>query len=701
MTVSLRSHIKFLTVVIFIAASALYGQSQDAACTMCHGNNSLSMTRQGRSVSLFVDGAKLKASVHGALSCSSCHANYNAMAIPHANPVPPVNCESCHNIQGFAESVHMKSGAATCKSCHGTHEVKPVRTPASGLMRTSVAESCGKCHAAESEAYKTSEHALALERMPQSPTCVTCHGAHGILSVQSGGSPLRKENESDFCLNCHLRDSDIRNKVGISEYFMSGYESGVHGQARAAGNDKSATCGDCHGVHDVMNSRRPLSTINRWNVDDSCGKCHMEAAAAYKDSSHGYAVARGNSESPTCTTCHGDHHIYPTQDPRSAVSHANLAEHTCADCHNSLRFSQRYGIASDRFASFISSFHGPATRGGSLKTPNCANCHGTHNIKSASDTDSAIHVNNLTTTCGNCHPGANENFSLSKVHVGKTGGAAYWIRIIYIVLIVVTIGLMFLHNLFDFIRQSRRHKEIPPAAVHSPKQYVRMTRLDRVQHAGLLFSFILLVITGFMARFPDAWWVSIIRSQWITMPFFEMRGYIHRGAAVALTSLSLFHIAVIIFTRHGRKFAFDMLPRWSDVKDAFVNVFHLLGLSSKAPRFGRFSYAEKAEYWALVWGTAIMFASGVFIWFYVFFMGHFGRIAWDVAKTIHYYEAILAALAIIVWHFYFVLFKPGVYPMNKAWITGKISEEEMEEEHPLELERILRQSEKDQTRESR
>jgi len=216
-----------------------------------------------------------------------------------------------------------------------------------------------------------------------------------------------------------------------------------------------------------------------------------------------------------------------------------------------------------------------------------------------------------------------------------------------------------------------------------------MTIIDRVQHAILLASFLVLAVTGFMLRFPDAGWVGAIRSHW--EQFFELRGIVHRCAAVVIVSVSLFHIIVIAFTRHGRKFAVDIFPRWSDARDAINNLRHLLGMSSEKPRFNRFGYVEKAEYWALVWGMVIMFATGICLWFYNLFMGYFGKIGWDIARTIHYYEALLATLAIIVWHFYFVLFNPGIYPMNTAWITGKISEKEMSEEHALELECILRQ----------
>ena len=117
-----------------------------------------------------------------------------------------------------------------------------------------------------------------------------------------------------------------------------------------------------------------------------------------------------------------------------------------------------------------------------------------------------------------------------------------------------------------------------------------------------------------------------------------------------------------------------------------------LGLRPEKPRFGRFSYIEKAEYWALIWGTVLMGATGVILWFENASMGLFTKLGFDIARTVHFYEAILATLAILVWHIYFVIFNPDVYPMNLAWLTGRVSEHEMREDHPLELERLKQEA---------
>ena len=116
-----------------------------------------------------------------------------------------------------------------------------------------------------------------------------------------------------------------------------------------------------------------------------------------------------------------------------------------------------------------------------------------------------------------------------------------------------------------------------------------------------------------------------------------------------------------------------------------------LGFAPEKPKFGRFSYVEKAEYWALIWGTMLMGVTGVILWFENTSMGLLTKLGFDISRTVHLYEAILATLAIIVWHFYFVIFNPDVYPMNLAWLTGRVSEREMQEDHPLELERLKKE----------
>jgi Ni,Fe-hydrogenase I cytochrome b subunit len=172
----------------------------------------------------------------------------------------------------------------------------------------------------------------------------------------------------------------------------------------------------------------------------------------------------------------------------------------------------------------------------------------------------------------------------------------------------------------------------------------------------------------------------------------RMRHLLHRVAAVVLIGVSIFHFLDVIVTRQGRSLIRDLFPTIDDVKGARQNLSYYLGFSDRKPEFARFNYAEKAEYWALVWGVFVMAGTGIMLWAKVFFGNHLPRWWLDVATAIHYYEAVLATLAIIVWHFYQVFLDPDVYPMNWAWWDGKMSLHHYHEEHGLDPNPVIVES---------
>ncbi len=124
-----------------------------------------------------------------------------------------------------------------------------------------------------------------------------------------------------------------------------------------------------------------------------------------------------------------------------------------------------------------------------------------------------------------------------------------------------------------------------------------------------------------------------------------------------------------------------MLPAFHDVSDAKTSMWYYLGFSKKKPRYGRYDYTQKAEYWALIWGTAVMALTGFVLWFPVAAVSVFPTWIITASQTIHYYEAWLATLAIVVGHLFFVIFYPGEYPMNWAWITGRMTRRAVREHH--------------------
>jgi formate dehydrogenase gamma subunit len=354
-------------------------------------------------------------------------------------------------------------------------------------------------------------------------------------------------------------------------------------------------------------------------------------------------------------------------------------------------------LASDRFQSFSDSYHGLAGRGGSLEVANCASCHGVHDIKPSTDSTSRIHPKNLAATCGACHPGASTNFTRGSVHVIATSGQdeiLYLVSSGYIVLIAIVVGGMFFHNLIDFLRKSKRKLMQRRGMLDHPRPghrlYLRMSLSERIQHGTLLVTFFTLVLTGFALKYPDAWWVAPIRG--ISPAVFGLRGILHRTAGVLMVLASLYHIYYLLAVPRGKQLLRDLLPVRSDLTDAIGVMKYNLGFSAVKPELGRFSYVEKSEYWALVWGTMVMAATGAILWFDNTFLNLLTKLWWDVARTVHYYEAWLATLSIIVWHLYFVIFNPDTYPINLAFWKGTLTEEEMHEEHPLELKRMREQA---------
>ncbi len=692
-------------IIVSAASHAAIGQTIDD-CLMCHADTSLTMDRNGKNVSIYADRSVLHRSVHAKFVCVACHTGFDPQNVPHKEKITPVNCLQCHSDAPAKHPFHaseMKSAAnqssllVQCKQCHGTHAVAAIKNTNASLQSRNIIETCGKCHAAEKERYSTSVHGkAAVGGVVAAPDCVSCHQNKITGLAGSRDSVAIKIAQEKTCLSCHLDNPDVRSHIGLSAVFIAAYEKSVHGSALLKGNASAANCVDCHGSHSIQRSDATASSINRNNIPATCAKCHAGIKHEYDESIHAKAVAGGNMQAPVCTNCHGEHNILAPANPESRVAAQNVSQQVCSPCHSSVLLSEKYGIASDRFKTYSSSFHGLAVRAGNVAVANCASCHGAHNIKPSSDSTSSVNKANLVKTCGKCHPGANERFTIGSIHVTaaqKEEPLIYWFSLFYVLMIASVIGGMFLHNLLDFYRKSKRQllirRGFETEEHFGHALYVRMTLNERIQHAALMVSFFTLVFTGFMLRYPDAFWVVSIRS--LSESVFMLRGLIHRCAAVVMVSASLYHCYYVIFTKRGKQLIRDLFPVLQDFTDAGDVLKYNLGFSKTKPKLGRFSYIEKSEYWALVWGVVVMGITGIILWFDNTFMGLLTKLGWDIARIIHFYEAWLAFLAILIWHVYYVIFNPDVYPMNLAWLKGTITETEMGEEHLRELEQLKRQ----------
>jgi cytochrome b subunit of formate dehydrogenase len=349
----------------------------------------------------------------------------------------------------------------------------------------------------------------------------------------------------------------------------------------------------------------------------------------------------------------------------------------------------RFGLDPDRIKSYNRTYHGLAVLKGSPEAANCTSCHEVHSIRSATNPQSSVHPKNLQQTCGNCHANISPEFVNISVHpkdLESRNPIGFFAQNIYIWLIVITIGGMIIHNIIIlsyYIRKKRKE-------IKYSRTYARFQSFEVYQHALLILSFFMLVITGFALKFPDALWVQGLTAIGLDE---ALRSLLHRIAAVVLIIISIIQLGYFMFNKNGRRELFGLLPKSTDVTGFWKNMrFHLFK-SIERPKFGRWDYTEKAEYLALIWGTAVMVLTGFILWFPEVFMSFLPAWSFEVAEIIHYFEAWLATLAIIFWHWFFVIYHPEKYPMSVTWIDGKITEDELKHHHPLEYEELEKQSE--------
>ena len=558
-----------------------------------------------------------------------------------------------------------------CQGCHAPGKTLPYLGGA-------------QFHADAQTAYDHGFHARGIQGGMKAATCIDCHTRNGdmttILQAADPKSTINRGNIAETCGRCH-GDKSVMQGSGISDRPFLSYRESVHAKALAQGNISAAVCTDCHNSHDIRPASDPQSPIAKVNIPATCSKCHKSESAEFMQSVHGQAVTRGVSRSPVCTDCHGIHGITSPVEQATANASSAVATETCAGCHEGVTLTREFGVAGERVSSYRDSYHGLASELGSKIVANCASCHGVHNILPSSDPKSMINAANLPQTCGQCHIGAGVNFATGKIHltsglVSAAGGrdagviGTRIVRWIYVPLIVLVIGGMAVHNGLIWIRKAAAKKR-------QTRRIVRLTANQRLQHWLLLTSFIALVLSGFALQYPDSWLASMLGGSEY------LRRIIHRVAAVIMLVVGVYHLAYLGIAKEGRLWLKDMAVRGKDFQDVLGNFRYYLGASGVRPKIARFGYAEKAEYWAVVWGTIIMGLTGLMIWFKLGIFGVLPRWTIDIALAIHFYEAVLATLAIIVWHFYQVIFDPDVYPVNFAFLDGRVSEDHYREEHEL------------------
>lgn len=252
-----------------------------ADCIECHGKRGLSMEIAGvRKVSPFVDSGVLEAGVHGELRCQDCHGEGYA-EVPHPEGAPAADCAQCHEDQReiVASGAHGPAAApeVSCASCHGYHGILAPADSGSVVSPLRVSHTCGRCHPSAEAGYEKSVHGVAREHgIEDAPSCTGCHGSHSILSSSDPVSTVYAGNVPATCSKCHAEER-ITTRYGLASNRLETYENSYHGIANRYGEVVVANCASCHGVHRILPSSDPASSIAPENRAATCGKCHIGA----------------------------------------------------------------------------------------------------------------------------------------------------------------------------------------------------------------------------------------------------------------------------------------------------------------------------------------------------------------------------------------------------------------------------------------
>ena len=482
------------------------------------------------------------------------------------------------------------------------------------------------------------------------------------IPVTGSGAPQSTPGEANkLCLECHsIPNRQITLPSGESlSLVIDGdmYAQSLHGQ-------HDIRCIDCH--TNIAGYPHPPLKANdyrdfQFDRYRSCFACHSEQYQGTLDSIHAQALAGGNREAAICTDCHGAHDVSSPNEPRQKISL------TCSQCHAAI------------FEQYRHSVHGAAlSEQGNPDVPTCVDCHMTHDILKPINPKSSVNPANVAGTCAQCHKkGATEKFALSYDHKAslKSGNIInYYVRISYIWLILLVIGGMFVHNMLiylsNIVRKYRERKD--------EKLFPRLTKGQMIIHGVNFLAFFTLVVTGFSLRFSDVPVLHML-TLWLSE---GARSLIHRIAGVTMILVFAVHFFRIARGKADRGVFTAMLPRLKDIRDFKDNMKYIFLRTDKRPRYGKTTYAEKMEYLALLWGTAVMALTGLILWFPIEALKFLPAWSIKVAESIHFYEAILATMAIFFWHFFFVILHPDVYPLDLTVVDGKMPVEEIKEQRP-------------------
>ncbi len=608
-------------------------------CLTCHGQPDLTMTRGGETVSLFVDEQDFNESIHSGTACAQCHTD-----------VTVSKERACETIENPVD--------------------------------------CSICHADRVAEYEASTHGqLHAKGDPDAPSCQDCHAKHATLGRQLAQSPTYPRSVPQLCGGCHrIGEKAARRIEADVDDIVGSYEDSVHGRGLLeSGLVVTATCASCHGAHSELPPEDPDSPVNPNKIAGTCGVCHHGIEEQFRTSIHWTEDPIAEDDHPTCQDCHASHTIMRTE----RVGFRTKMMEQCGRCH------------ADEAETFFDTFHGKVSRLGGEGAAKCYDCHGTHDILPPVDPNSTLSRDNVVGTCAKCHEGSHRQFAGYLTHATHHDRERYpylfWSFWGMTALLIGTLTFALLHSFAWVIRLALNRNEWQTHKALSrqdgQKFYRRFSRLQRTMHIIMMLSFFTLALTGMALKFSYMPWAQAVSD---FLGGFDSMGFQHRVGAFGLLIVMILHVYdVYHYKRKTKQTMWQIITgpdsiifNGRDLREFAQSIKWFFGFGER-PRYGRYTYWEKFDYFAVGWGVIIIGSTGLVLWFPEFFTHIVPGWAVNVATIIHSDEALLAVGFIFTIHFFNTHFRPDKFPMDPVIFTGRVPVDELKYDKPGEYEEQL------------